>query len=43
MPHLPEFVTGFLILVELCKGPVVLSCLVSLVDMNGKSNPLANA
>jgi hypothetical protein len=41
MPHLPEFITGFL--VELCKGPVVLSCLVSLVDMNGKSNPLANA
>jgi hypothetical protein len=33
---------GFLKLVELCKGLVVLLCLISLVEMNGIRDPLAN-
>jgi hypothetical protein len=39
IPILPfsETVAGFLKLVELCKGLVVLPCLVSSVEMNGKS------
>jgi hypothetical protein len=37
MPPLPESVAGFLILVELCKGLVVVPGLVSSVEMNGKS------
>jgi hypothetical protein len=37
---LPESVAGFLKLVELWKGLVVLPCLVSLVEMNGTSRPL---
>jgi hypothetical protein len=32
-----EIVAGFLKLVELYKGPVVLPCLVSLAKINGKS------
>jgi hypothetical protein len=36
-----ETVAGFLKLVELCKGLVVLPCLVSSVEMNGTSRPLA--
>jgi hypothetical protein len=32
-----EIVVGFLKLEELCKGLVVVPCLVSLVEMNGKS------
>jgi hypothetical protein len=32
-----ETVVGFLKLVELCKGLVVVPCLVSSVEMNGKS------
>jgi hypothetical protein len=35
-----ETVAGFLKLVELCKCLVVLPCLVSLVEMNGKSRSL---
>jgi hypothetical protein len=35
-----ETVAGFLKLVELCKGITVLSCLVSLTEMNGKSRSL---
>jgi hypothetical protein len=35
-----ETVVGFLKLVELCKGLVVLPCLVSSVEMNGTSRPL---
>jgi hypothetical protein len=38
----PESVAGFLKLVELWKGLVVLSYFVSLVEMNGTSRPLAN-
>jgi hypothetical protein len=37
-----ETVAGFLKLVELCKGLVVLPCLISLVEMNGTSRPLGN-
>jgi hypothetical protein len=37
---LPESVTSFLKLVELWKGLVVLSYLVSLVDINRTSRPL---
>jgi hypothetical protein len=37
-----ETVAGFLKLVELCKGLVVLPCLVSSVEMNGTSRPLGN-
>jgi hypothetical protein len=37
---LPESVAGFLELVELCKGLVVLPCLVSSVEMNVISRPL---
>jgi hypothetical protein len=33
-------VAGFLKLVELCKGLVVVPCLVSSVEMNGKSRSL---
>jgi hypothetical protein len=35
-----EIVAGFLKLVKLCKGLVVLPCLVSLAEMNGKSRSL---
>jgi hypothetical protein len=35
----PESVVGFLKLVELWKGLVVLPCLVSSVEMNGTSRP----
>jgi hypothetical protein len=35
-----EIVAGFLKLVELCKGLVVLLCLVSLAKMNGKSRSI---
>jgi hypothetical protein len=35
-----ETVTGFLKVVELCKGLVVLPCLVSSVEMNGKLRSL---
>jgi hypothetical protein len=35
-----ETVVGFLKLVELCKGLVVLPCLVSSVEMNGTSRHL---
>jgi hypothetical protein len=35
-----ETVAGFLKLVELCKGLVVVPCLVSSVEMNGKSPSL---
>jgi hypothetical protein len=41
-PLLAETVAGFLELVELCKGLIVGSYLVSLVEMNGKSWSLAN-
>jgi hypothetical protein len=37
-----EAVAGFLKLVELCKGLLVLPCLVSSVEMNGTSRPLGN-
>jgi hypothetical protein len=37
---LPESVAGFLELLELWKGLVVLLCLVSSVEMNGKSRSL---
>jgi hypothetical protein len=37
---LPESVAGLLELVELWKGPVVLPCLISSVEMNGTSRPL---
>jgi hypothetical protein len=39
IPILPfsKTVAGFRKLVELCKGLVVVPCLVSLVEMNGKS------
>jgi hypothetical protein len=37
-----ETVAGFLKLVELCKGLVVLPCLVSSVEMNVTSRPLGN-
>jgi hypothetical protein len=42
IPILPfsETVAGFLKLVELCKGLVVLPCLISLAEMNGKSQSL---
>jgi hypothetical protein len=42
IPILPfsETVAAFLKLVELCKGLVVLRCLVSSVEMNGKSRSL---
>jgi hypothetical protein len=36
----PESVAGFLKLVELWKGLIVLPCLVSSVEMNGTSRPL---
>jgi hypothetical protein len=34
--------SDFLKLVELCKGLVVLPCLISLVEMNGIRDPMAN-
>jgi hypothetical protein len=37
-----ETVADFLKLVELCKGVIVLPCLVSSVEMNGTSRPLGN-
>jgi hypothetical protein len=42
IPILPfsKTIAGFLKLVELCKGLVVLPCLVSSVEMNGKSRSL---
>jgi hypothetical protein len=36
-----ETVAGFLKLVELCKGLIVLSCLASLVEVYGIHEPLA--
>jgi hypothetical protein len=38
--ELPRTVAGFLKLVELCKGLVVLPCLASLVEVYGKSRSL---
>jgi hypothetical protein len=35
-----ETVSGFLKLVELCKGLIVVHCLVSSAEMNGKSQSL---
>jgi hypothetical protein len=40
-PPSQETVAGFLKLAKLCKGLVVLPCLVSLVEMNGNSGPLS--
>jgi hypothetical protein len=40
--ELPRTVVGFLKLVELCKGLVVLPCLVSLVEVYGSHDPLAD-
>jgi hypothetical protein len=37
-----ETVAGFLKLVELCKGLVVLPCLISSVEMYGIHDPVAN-
>jgi hypothetical protein len=37
-----ETVAGFLKLVELCKGLVVLPCLISSVEMYGIYDPMAN-
>jgi hypothetical protein len=37
-----ETVAGFLKLVELCKGLVLLPCLASLVDVYGIHDPVAN-
>jgi hypothetical protein len=37
---LPRTVAGFLKLVELCKGLVVLPCLTSLVELYGIHDPL---
>jgi hypothetical protein len=37
-----EIVAGFLKLVELCKGLVVLPCLASLVEVYGSRDPLAD-
>jgi hypothetical protein len=44
IPILPflETVEGFLKLVELCKGLIVLPCLVSSVEMYGIHDPVAN-
>jgi hypothetical protein len=44
IPILPflEIVAGFLKLVELCKGLIVLSCLVSSVEMYGIHDPMAD-
>jgi hypothetical protein len=40
---LPRNCSGFFLkLVELCKGLIVLPCLVYLVEMNGTSRPLGN-
>jgi hypothetical protein len=39
-PHSQESVAGFLELVDLCKGLVVLPCLVLSVEINGISRPL---
>jgi hypothetical protein len=39
---LPRTVAGFLKLVELCKGLVVLPCLASLVEVYGIHDPLAD-
>jgi predicted nuclease with RNAse H fold len=39
---LPRTVAGFLKLVELCKGLVVLSCLASLVEVYEIHDPLAD-
>jgi hypothetical protein len=40
--ELPITVPGFLKLVELCKGLVVLPCLASLVEVYGIHDPLAD-
>jgi hypothetical protein len=40
--ELPRTVAGFLKLVELCKGLVVLPCLASSVEVYGKSRSLAD-
>jgi hypothetical protein len=37
-----EIVAGFLKLVELCKGLIVLPCLASLVEVYGSHNPLVD-
>jgi hypothetical protein len=39
---LPRTITGFLKLVELCKGLVVLPCLASLVEVYEIHDPLAD-
>jgi hypothetical protein len=39
---LPRNCSGFLKLVELCKGLVVLPCLASLVEVYGIHDPLAD-
>jgi hypothetical protein len=40
--ELPRTVAGFLKLVELCKGLIVLPCLASLVEVYGIHDPLAD-
>jgi hypothetical protein len=40
--ELPRTVAGFLRLVELCQGLVVLPCLASLVEVYGIHDPLAD-
>jgi hypothetical protein len=40
--ELPRTVAGFLKLVELCKGLIVLPCLASLVEVYGIHDPLVD-
>jgi hypothetical protein len=40
--ELPRNYSGFLKLVELCKGLVVLPCLASLVEVYGSHDPLVD-
>jgi hypothetical protein len=40
--ELPRTVVGFMKLVELCKGFIVLPCLSSLVEVHGSRDPLAD-
>ena len=42
MPPLPESITSFLILVELCKGLVVLPYIASSVEVYGIHDPMAD-
>jgi hypothetical protein len=42
MLHSLETIAGFLKLVELCKGLIVLPCLASLVEVYGIHEPLAD-